>query len=155
MKKTAGAPFFQGSTKEINVLQNRFSQQQVNIANDPNDVEQRLQAAVVMKRVRIEEFFKDFDKLRKGKVTVPQFKSILSMLNFYLTEDEFMALTDKYRSSDNLFQYTDFCSLINSAFTTKGIDKDPTATVKAVTSQDTYVARRKYLDITPEEQQAV
>ena len=59
----------------------------MNIANDPTDVEQRLQAAVVMKRVRVEEFFKDFDKLRKGKVTVPQFKSILSMLNFHLTED--------------------------------------------------------------------
>jgi len=43
----------------------------VNIANDPNDVERRLQASVVMKRVRIEEFFRDFDKLRKGKVTIP------------------------------------------------------------------------------------
>ena len=49
-----------------------------------------------MKRVRIEEFFKDFDKLRKGKVTVNQFKSILSMLNFYLTEEEFQTLADKY-----------------------------------------------------------
>ena len=49
-----------------------------------------------MKRIRIEEFFKDFDKLRKGKVTVPQFKSILSMLNFNLTEEEFEALKEKY-----------------------------------------------------------
>lgn len=108
-----------------------------------------------MKRVRIEEFFKDFDKLRKGKVTVPQFKSILSMLNFYLTEEEFQALSDKYRSNDSMFMYSEFCALINSAFTTHGIDKNPTATVKPVTSQDTYVARRKYLDITPEEEQAV
>ena len=108
-----------------------------------------------MKRVRIEEFFKDFDKLRKGKVTVPQFKSILSMLNFYLTEEEFQALAYKYESSDKMFNYNEFCKLINSAFTMKGIDKDPTATVKPITAQDTYVARRKYLDITPEEQQAV
>lgn len=108
-----------------------------------------------MKRVRIEEFFKDFDKLRKGKVTIPQFKSILSMMNFYLTEDEFESLADKYRSSDNMFTYAEFCAVINSAFTTHGIDKDPTATVKAVTSQDTYVARRKYLDITQEDAQAV
>lgn len=62
--------FFAGSTKEINVLENRFSQQAVNIANDPTDVEDRLRAMVVMKRVRIEEFFRDFDKLRKGKVTI-------------------------------------------------------------------------------------
>jgi len=46
-------------------------QQAVNIANDPSDVEKRLQAQVVMKRIRIEEFFRDFDKLRKGRVTVP------------------------------------------------------------------------------------
>jgi hypothetical protein len=51
------------------VLENRYLQPAVNIANDPSDVEQRLQALVVMKRVRIEEFFRDFDKLRKGRVT--------------------------------------------------------------------------------------
>ena len=41
----------------------------MNIANDPSDIEERLKAIVVMRRVRIEEFFRDFDKLRKGKVT--------------------------------------------------------------------------------------
>jgi len=42
-----------------------------------------------MKRVRIEEFFFDFDKLRRGKVTKTQFESILSMLNFNFTKEEF------------------------------------------------------------------
>jgi Ca2+-binding EF-hand superfamily protein len=46
-----------------------------------------------MKRVRIEEFFNDFDKLRKGKVTKNQFQSILSMLNFHLTFQELDALS--------------------------------------------------------------
>jgi hypothetical protein len=89
---TASRGFFQGSTREINVLENRFSQQAVNIANDPTDVEERLRAMVVMKRVRVEEFFRDFDKLRKGKVTINQFKSILSMMNFQLTDSEFESL---------------------------------------------------------------
>jgi len=44
-------------------------QKRVETSNNPNDIEQRLQHHVVMKRVRIEEFFYDFDKLRKGKVT--------------------------------------------------------------------------------------
>jgi len=80
-----------------------------------------------MKRIRIEEFFKDFDKLRKGKVTIPQFKSILSsMLKFQLTEDEFDSIAEKYRTSDDLFSYVDFCHTINAAFTKKGIDKNPT-----------------------------
>lgn len=135
------------------MLENRFSQQAVNIANDPTDVEDRLRAMVVMKRVRIEEFFRDFDKLRKGKVTINQFKSILSMLNFQLTDLEFDSLAGKYKTNDpdNLFNYFDFCQTINSAFTTKGIDKDPVATVKPVTKDDTYLARRKYLEISPED----
>jgi hypothetical protein len=147
--------FFAGSTREINVLENRFSQQAINIANDPSDVEHRLQALVVMKRVRIEEFFRDFDKLRKGKVTSNQFKSILSMLNFQLTDAEFEALALKYKTNDpeGLFDYFGFCSTINSAFTVKGIDKDPVATVKPITKDDTLLARRKYLEISEEDQQ--
>jgi len=125
----------------------------VNIANDPTDVEERLRALVVMKRVRIEEFFKDFDKLRKGKVTINQFTSILSMLNFNLTDAEFNALALKYKTSDpdSQFNYFDFCHSINSAFTVKGIDKDPVASVKPVTQEDTLLARRKYLEISEED----
>ena len=139
--------FFAGSTKDINVLENRYLQAAVHIANDPTDVEQRLQALVVMKRVRIEEFFRDFDKLRKGKVTVPQFRSVLSMLNFPLTEAEFGSLAQKY-NADGHFAYAAFCAAINTAFTQRGIDKDPVASVKPVTRDDTVAARRKYLETT-------
>ena len=72
-----------------------------------------------MKRVRIEEFFRDFDKLRKGRVTRAQFKSILSSMNFTLTNDEFKALAKKYETTDpeRFFCYKDFIANINSAFT--------------------------------------
>lgn len=84
-----GSNFFNQSTRGLNVLENRFSQPTVNIANDPNDVESRLRSLVLMKRVRINEFFKDFDKLRKGRVTKAQFKAVLSTLSFTLTEEEY------------------------------------------------------------------
>lgn len=38
-------------------------------------------------------------------------------------------------------------------FTQKGIDKAPTTTVKAITSEDTLLARRKYLEITEEDEE--
>jgi Ca2+-binding EF-hand superfamily protein len=66
-----------------------------------------------MKRIRIEEFFRDFDKLRKGKVTGPQLKSILSQLSFNLTEEEYQSLIAKYQTSDNMFNYFAFCDSIN------------------------------------------
>ena len=66
------------------------------------------------------------------------------MLNFSLSEGEFEALANKY-GVDTMFKYSSFCNSINLAFTQKGIDKDPNASVKPVTRQDTIAARRKYL----------
>lgn len=37
-----GSNFFNNSTKGMQVLENRFSQPTVNLANDPNDIESRL-----------------------------------------------------------------------------------------------------------------
>ena len=67
--RDAGHSFFNEETKDIDVINNRFMQKRVEQSNNPEDIEDRLRAAVVMKRVRIEEFFLDFDKLRKGRVT--------------------------------------------------------------------------------------
>ena len=59
--------------------------QRVEISNNPNDIEKRLQAAVVMKRVRIEEFFFYFVKLIRGKVSKKLFNvgwcNIIDTLN--------------------------------------------------------------------------
>lgn len=69
MLRDAGSTFFKDSTMGMDIISNRFLQKRIETFNNPLDIEVRLQAAVVMKRVRIEEFFFDFDKLRKGKVT--------------------------------------------------------------------------------------
>lgn len=67
--RDAGSTYFKDSTNNLDVINNRFLQKRVEKSNNPEDVEDRLRALVVMKRVRIEEFFYDFDKLRKGRVT--------------------------------------------------------------------------------------
>ena len=53
-----------------------------------------------MKKLRIKEFFKDFDGLRKGTVSESQFRRILDMTNIPLSNEEFKALVDKYREKD-------------------------------------------------------
>ena len=133
--RDAGSTYYTDPTTGVDVINNRFLQKRIETANNPSDVERRLQAKVVMKRVRIEEFFIDFDKLRKGKVTKKQFESILSMLNFNLTKEEFDSLAAKYRTNDpeEMFNYKDFCATINGAFTTYGIQKVPLAKVEPVT----------------------
>ncbi len=61
--------FYNEKTSNIDVIANRYQQPRIDISNDPTDVEDRLRSTVVMKRIRIEQFFQDFDKLRKGHVT--------------------------------------------------------------------------------------
>lgn len=141
------SPFFEQATNNIDVVGSRWEAPRVDIFCDPSDIEDRLRAAVVMKRVRIEQFFQDYDKLRKGYVTKAQFNSILSMLNFRFTQNEYDALAQKYETShpEKFFNYVAFAESINKAFTTKGIDKAPTVKVPAVSSNDTLLARRKYL----------
>ena len=81
----------------------------------------------------------------------------MSMLNFNLTREEFQALADKYKTNDPDFfvNYKAFCHNINSAFTTYGIQKAPTAVVNPVTTENTILARRKYLEITKEEAEQI
>ena len=148
---------FKQPTNQLDVINNRFQQPRVDISNDPEDVEDRIRACVVMKRVRIEEFFQDFDKLRKGRVTRTQFKAILSSMNFTLTDDEFEFLATKYQTNDpeRFFKYTAFVANINKAFTTTGIDKAPETRVAAVTQNDTLLARRKYLTNDPAQMERI
>ena len=146
--------FFGEGTKGIDVMENRFMQKTINLSNDPTDVEDRLQALVVMKRVRINEFFHDFDKLRKGWVTRSQFSAILSTLGFDLTDEEFSSLADKYKAMDSMVDYRSFCRRINSAFTIEGLEWEPTTIVKKADAHDkdaTEKARKKMLDFNEQE----
>lgn len=144
---TQQSTFFAGETNSIDVVGNRYCQARVDTFCDPSDAEDRIRAHVVMKRVRIEEFFRDFDKLRKGRVTRAQFKQILSSMNFTLTDNEFNAVADKYVTSDaeRFFNYVDFVASINKVFTQSHIQKDPCHRVAGLTQADTLCARRKYL----------
>ena len=75
----------------------------------------------------------------------------MSAQHFDLTEEEYQSLIQKYMTEDNFFNYAEFCKNINLAFTTKGIDKQPTTKVKKVTPDDTLAARRKYLEMSEDD----
>ncbi len=84
-RRDAGNTYFDQPTVNIDIINNRFQQKRIETANNPNDVEVRLQSTCVMRRLRIEEFFNDFDKLRSGSVLKNQLQTVLSLLNFRLT----------------------------------------------------------------------
>jgi hypothetical protein len=80
------------------------------------DVERRIQALVAKDRIRIKEFFIDFDKLRKGYVGEAGFRTCIGTLNFKLEESELKQLIQKYREPNGLINYSAFCANIDSIF---------------------------------------
>jgi hypothetical protein len=98
-----------------------------------------------MRQLRIKEFFKDYDSLRKGVITEGQFRRILDINCFNLAEIEIQSLLTKYKESDGRINYFSFCETIDTIFTQKGIDKDPLFKVPQIENSTTLPARRKYL----------
>ena len=69
------------------------------------DVEKRLQAEVLKDRIRIQEFFYDFDRLRKGHVGEAGFRTALGTLKFQFSENEMQQLIQKYKLDNGLINY--------------------------------------------------
>ena len=59
-------------------------------------VMKKIQAQVTLKRIRIKEFFLDYDTLRKNIVTGDQFKRIMASLGLVLSDDEFSEIHKVY-----------------------------------------------------------
>ena len=100
-----------------------------------HDVEKRLQAVVARDRVRIKEFFLDFDKLRKGWVGEAAFRTCVGTLNLRLSEVEVTALLDKYRLPSGLIDYASFCANVDHVFTDAA---DPKAAIDNAKSSATF-----------------
>lgn len=60
----------------------------------------RLKSEVYKRRIRVKEFFFDFDRLRKGTITEDKFRSALSMLNIFMTEQDISELITRYKDSE-------------------------------------------------------
>ena len=93
----------------------------------PNDVEDalaKLRQFCKEQRIRISEFFRDFDKLRSGFITKAQFRIGLSMAKITLSGNEFNLLCDHFSGlKDNQVRWRDFCDSVDEVFSKKGLEK--------------------------------
>ena len=114
---------------------------------NPLQVEEKLRAEVAMKGVRVTEFFRDFDKLRKGVVKENHFRSAIGMSNLRVSAEELQSLIDKYIVNSVDIDYSSFCRFIEAK---PGIyEKDPE--FKPTESVNTLAARRQLLDFSQQE----
>ena len=123
-----------GVGRDYNQSFNYFSKNQPrNVESDivkfkPNDVEDvlaRIRTSCKQQRIRIGEFFRDFDKLRSGFITEAQFRIGLNMAKIVLSSNEFEELTTTYQApkEGKHVKWREFCDAVDEVFTKKGLEK--------------------------------
>ena len=66
------------------------------IPDDVEDILAKLRQMCKEQRIRISEFFRDFDKLRSGSITEAQFRIGLNMGKIVLSGNEFRTLCNQF-----------------------------------------------------------
>lgn len=61
----------------------------LNTVANIDDLERKLKAEIVMKKIRLHEFFLDFDGLRKGFITKEQFRRTMELTGLMLSDPQF------------------------------------------------------------------
>ena len=87
----------------------------------------KIKHTVKINRIRLNEFFEDFDTLRKGTCTKAKFRTALDMANLNLRAEEYLVLEDYYSvpgENDKVF-YKNLVEEVETVFTLKGLEKDP------------------------------
>jgi len=98
----------------------------------PNDIDfeglmDKLRSHVLVKSLRINSFFQDFDTLRSGYVSKPNFRSALSIANLILTDAELGLLEQHYRhpNKQDRISWRGFCDDMNLVFNQQGLEANP------------------------------
>lgn len=90
------------------------------------------QVAVYRSGIRSTEFFKDYDRLRCGRITERQFLTALKLAvgkEAQLVPEEGERIVGFYRCPDGSVDYREFCEMLENAFNIPHLDKKPTQAV--------------------------
>jgi len=109
----------------------------------------KIQCKVVEKRVRLTEYFRDFDPLRKGFCTAGQLKTVLTISNLEkdIDRNDFNHVVEAYSRDDGMFCHALFCRDIDAAFSVPGLEKEPLATTPLPDATTTAPGRRNRMSL--------
>ncbi|KAJ3015173.1 hypothetical protein HKX48_004754 [Thoreauomyces humboldtii] len=89
------------------------------------EVEDKIKKHVYKDRIRVIEFFRDYDRHNNGLVTEAQFRAGLRVASIELKEPEINALLNVYQDGQGRVRYRQFSDSIEQVFTMKDLEKDP------------------------------
>jgi Ca2+-binding EF-hand superfamily protein len=87
----------------------------------------KLQSFVLKRRLRIVEFFENFDHLRHGTVTVQKFRSVVGQLDLPMCEDEIQFVSKLFalENKSDLVNWRYFCEQIDDIFGATKLHRTP------------------------------
>jgi Ca2+-binding EF-hand superfamily protein len=103
---------------------------------DVGTIIERIEGVVYARRIRAKDFFRDYDKLRSGRVTKPQFCRVIATMGIKLSQEESEALADHFTEDGphiqppQIVNFMAFCACIDECFgVLTGLESDPGAKV--------------------------
>ena len=107
---------------------------------DVGEVLKKVKLVIRKGQVRLEEFMRDFDKLRHGAITRHQFDTALSSAGVRLSPQETTALCEAFEypacvdaAGQPFVRWQRFCDDVDAIFAVKGLETDPALDVLGVT----------------------
>ena len=137
---------FNHSTNYYPKTQARVSNAEI-VRNTPDDVEDviaRIRQLCKQQRIRISEFFRDFDKLRSGYITAAQFRIGLNMAKVAVSAQEFEMLSQVFKApkEGQHVKWREFSDKVDEVFTQKGLEQNLDAVVGEARIQTVYGRRQ-------------
>lgn len=80
---------------------------------------------VVARKIRLCDFFRDFDRTRSGRITKGQFRRGLKASGIPTSEVQTQLLEGKFQDKMGFVVYGEFCDAVDSVFKTKGLETTP------------------------------
>ncbi|KAJ3031489.1 UNVERIFIED_CONTAM: hypothetical protein HDU68_003429 [Siphonaria sp. JEL0065] len=93
------------------------------------NVEDFIKKQVYKDRLRLIEFFKDYDRHNFGLVTEAQFRAGIRLTELNLDELEISTIVSAYKDNEGRVKYRQFCKSIEEIFTKSNLENDPLAEV--------------------------
>jgi len=110
------------------------------VPDDVEDIIAKLRQCCKEQRIRISEFFRDFDKLRSGSITEAQFRIGLNMSKIVLSGKEFRSLADRFQSPKEgaHILWREFSDCVDEVFTKKNLERSVDIQIDGARTQSFY-----------------
>lgn len=96
------------------------------VLRDCEAVMDKIKTQVHRRRIRLTEFFRDFDKLRHGRMPRETFRRALDASTVRVSETELSLIEDRYPGKEpHSVDWLTFCNEVDSIFATRNLEKDP------------------------------